>query len=80
MIPETKKIQWVGNEYVEIEVIVPKILFIGDKFNEDSLEITKGFVEKAAEGIVNGEVVQFERFGFVRIEKNGEMKGIMAHK
>ena len=68
MIPETKKIQWVGNEYVEMEVIVPKILFIGDKFNENSLEITKGFVEKAAEGIVNGEVVQFERFGFVRID------------
>ncbi|KAA0002787.1 MAG: glutamate--tRNA ligase [Thermoplasmata archaeon] len=80
LMPGTKKIQWVGDEYIKMEVIIPEMPFLGDKFNEKSLEEVKGYAEKQAENIANGEIVQFERFGFVRIEKNGGMKGILAHK
>jgi len=80
LVPDTKKIQWVTPEHVKMEVLVPGNLFTGDRFNTDSLKIVEGYTEQSITDAKDGEIVQFERFGFVRIEKDGEMKGIMAHK
>ncbi len=80
LMAETKKIQWVTDEHVKMEVLIPKMLFLKDTLNKKSLEKIKGYAEKSAERIADGETVQFERFGFVRVEKNGEMRGILAHK
>jgi glutamyl-tRNA synthetase len=75
-----KKIQWVTDEYVKMNVIIPEILFVKNKFNKKSLGEIRGYAEKSAERIAHGEIAQFERFGFVRVEKNNEMSGILAHK
>ncbi len=80
LIAGTKKLQWVTPEHVETEVLIPGNLFIGDKFNENSLKIVRGYAEPAITSSKDGEIVQFERFGFVRIERDRGMRGILAHK
>lgn len=80
LIATTKKIQWVADRYMEIKILIPDVLFIRGEYNEKSLRSIKGYVEENIKSATNGEVVQFERFGFVRIEKNGKIRGILAHK
>ncbi|MDP9197194.1 MAG: glutamate--tRNA ligase [Thermoproteota archaeon] len=68
LIQSMKKIQWVAkNDIVEFSVKVPKELFIGDKYNADSLEVIKGYVESFASKLKAGTLVQFVRFGFCRL-------------
>lgn len=68
LIQSMKKIQWVAkNDIVEFSVKVPKELFIGDKYNTDSLEVIKGYVESFASKLKAGTLVQFVRFGFCRL-------------
>ncbi len=75
------KIQWVSEEYIKMEIIIPSLLFKNDEFDENSLKIVHGFAEGNIQEVKHGEIVQFERFGFVRIEKiNGKIIGIFAHK
>jgi len=73
------KIQWVTEEHYEIEVIIPHLPFKNGEFDENSLVIKGGYVEKNIDEIKHGEIVQFERFGFVRIEKEKKLMGIKAH-
>lgn len=81
LISDSLKIQWVTDDFIEMSVYVPHPLFIDDKYNENSLEEIKGFAEKAVTDLKTGEIVQFERFGFVRIEnKDGNITGFFAHK
>jgi glutamyl-tRNA synthetase len=81
LIPNTKKIQWVTNQYVEMEVLKPDLLFVDGRYNKNSLQSIRGYVEESIIDARHGEIVQFERFGFVRIEKkNGEIIGIMTHR
>ena len=80
LIDGIDKVQWVGEEHVEIEVLIPYLPFKNGEFDEKSLEIVRGYAEKNVEEIKHGEIVQFERFGFVRIERNEGIKGIMAHR
>jgi glutamyl-tRNA synthetase len=81
LIPESAKIQWTTDNFVKMKVFVPHLLFEGDKYNPDSLETVQGFAEKAVSSIKAGEVIQFERFGFVRIENtDNQVTGFFAHK
>jgi glutamyl-tRNA synthetase len=81
LIADSLKIQWTTNSYVNLSVYVPNILFIGDKFNKNSLEKIDGFAEESVAKIRADEVVQFERFGFVRVENVDNKKiGYFAHK
>ncbi|MEA2053797.1 MAG: glutamate--tRNA ligase [Candidatus Thermoplasmatota archaeon] len=81
LIPDTKKIQWVTDRYVKMEVLLPGNLFIDNNFNKNSLKIVKGYAEPSIKNAKHGEIIQFERFGFVRIEKDEKrVKGILAHK
>jgi len=66
-----KKLQWVGADKVSCEVYVPKdLLDDNGDFNPESLEQIKGYCEPACRGIANGEIIQFERFGFCRLDRN----------
>jgi glutamyl-tRNA synthetase len=57
------------------------MLFENNKFNSDSLEEIEGFAEEAVSNLQNDEIIQFERFGFVRIEKQkDEIKAFFTHK
>lgn len=80
LIEGVDKIQWVSHENIKIKVMIPSLPFKNGDFDENSLKIIEGLVEKNAEEIKHGEIVQFERFGFVRIERNDEITGILAHR
>ena len=81
LIKGVEKIQWVTEDSFEISVLVPGPLFIGENYNPDSLKEVKGLVERSFEDVKNDEIVQFERFGFVRVERKGkEIVGIFVHK
>ncbi len=81
LIPETAKIQWTTDECIPLKVFVPGLIFKGETFNPDSLHELQGCAEKAVADIPAGEIVQFERVGFVRLEKQKTgLVGFFAHK
>jgi len=81
LIADTAKIQWTVDSKIKMKVFVSQLLFDGEEYNPKSLEEVDGFAEEAVSNLKNGEVVQFERFGFVRIEnKNKQIVGYFAHK
>ncbi len=81
LISDSAKIQWTTDKYVNLSVFIPHVLYIGEKFNKDSLEKVEGFAEESVGNIKTDEIVQFERFGFVRIENvNNKIKGFFTHK
>jgi len=62
-------VQWVGKDHVTAEVLMPD----GNK--------VEGLAEKATLGYI-GKTVQFERFGFVRLDSvtGGKLTAIFTHK
>jgi glutamyl-tRNA synthetase len=81
LITDTAKIQWTTDSHVEMKVFVPQLLFIGEEYNPESLDEVDGFAEDAVSNLKTGEIVQFERFGFVRIEnEKGHLTGFFSHK
>ncbi len=69
LLPDSRKFQWVTNAHTEVSVTVPDVLFLeGDVFNKDSLKEVSGFAEKAASTVKVGDIVQFPRFGFARLD------------
>ena len=69
LVREMKKLQWVTSEGVEVKVLEPGPLF-NEKgtFNRDSLGEVKGLAEAAFAALKPGEIVQFPRFGFCRVD------------
>lgn len=63
-----KKIQWVGEEKLDCEVLVPKDLLEKGEYNKDSLEHVHGYCEASCAGLEVGSIIQFERFGFCRLD------------
>ncbi len=64
------KIQWVpADNFVEVEVYVPRPLYIGEKFNPNSIDKVEGYGDPSCREIKPQEIVQFERFGFCKVEK-----------
>ncbi|TFF84995.1 glutamate--tRNA ligase [Candidatus Heimdallarchaeota archaeon] len=79
------KIQWTAadpRETIPVEVKIPEVLFIDGKYNKNSLHVTTGFAEKAATNLQVGDIVQFERFGFIRVDQKKDNKLLVnrAHK
>ena len=69
LLPNSRKFQWVTDAHLEVEVQVPDVLFLeGDVFNRESLKHVKGFVEESASTLRVGDIVQFPRFGFCRLD------------
>ncbi len=65
-----KKIQWVPEESkLECKVLIPKDLVDeNENFLQDSLQVSKGYIESFAQKLEKGEVVQLERFGFAAFD------------
>jgi glutamyl-tRNA synthetase len=73
------KIQWVPQKTAhKIKMIIPKTLFIGDEFNEDSLEELDVYTEPHYLQLKEGEEIQFVRFGYCR--KDSQNQAIFTHK
>ena len=77
---EAKKIQWVGEPYVEVSVAVLGDLLRDGEFNPDSLKWDVGFAEPAVSKLPEGAIVQFERYGFCRLDSKKEMRFILTCK
>jgi glutamyl-tRNA synthetase len=81
LIFETAKIQWTTDDHIPLKILVPGLIFKGESFNQESLHEMQGYAEKAVGGLPTGEIVQFERVGFVRLEKQKkDLIGIFTHK
>jgi len=81
LIPDSRKVQWTPKNAVFLEVVKPGLLFTNETFNERSLTIIKGCAEPSILHLSDGEIVQFERFGFVRIEKQDKsVTGFFTHR
>jgi glutamyl-tRNA synthetase len=63
---------------IEIKMIVPKTLFNGEEFNEDSLEEFDVYTEPHYLQLKEGEEIQFVRFGYCR--KDSQNQAIFTHK
>ena len=73
------KIQWVSQKTAhEIKMIIPKTLFIGDEFNEESLEELDVYTEPHYLQLKDGDEIQFVRFGYCR--KDSQNQAIFTHK
>ncbi|MFQ5782087.1 MAG: glutamate--tRNA ligase [Nitrosopumilus sp.] len=73
------KIQWVPQKDAhEIKMIVPKVLFNGEEFNEESLEEFDVYTEPHYLQLKEGEEIQFVRFGYCR--KDSQNQAIFTHK
>jgi len=64
-----KKFQWVSEDRIDCEVLVPQDLLKNGEFNPESLKVVSGYCEKNCAKLSEGTVIQFERFGFVRLDK-----------
>ena len=78
-LPE-KKIQWVNDKALKASVLVPRDLLRGDgQYDEKSLLVESGLVEPDAAQIKQGEIVQFERYGFCKLDGKGSMQFIFTN-
>jgi len=76
---ELPKIQWITQkESTKINILIPKTLFVNEKFNENSLETIQAFTEKYYLELNEGAEIQFVRFGYCR--KDSAIQAIYTHK
>jgi len=81
VIADSLKVQWVTPESKQLIIYKPNLLYINNEFNTESLQEISGRVEQAIHTLQDGESIQFERFGFVRIEKKQDsIKGFFTHR
>jgi glutamyl-tRNA synthetase len=72
LAPNSKKLQWVVSPGTEVQVLVPGLLFNEDgSFNKGSLREVSGLAEAAAGSLQKGDIVQFPRFGFCKVDSPG---------
>ena len=62
------------SEYVEVEIAKPEMLALNNRINKDSMKIVKGYGEKNLLELKIGEIIQLERFGFVKINAKNNQK------
>ncbi len=78
-ITDIQKIQWIPQKNAHIiKILIPKQLFIDDKFNENSLEELEVYTEPHYLQLKDGEEIQFVRFGYCR--KDSQNQAIFTHK
>ena len=69
-----KKIQWVPLE----SAVACKVKIAGDlldeagNFRENSMSEDAGFCEASCRDLATGDIVQFERYGYARLDKKEE--------
>jgi glutamyl-tRNA synthetase len=79
MIQDSRKLQWVTQEDSHgVEVLEPSELYNEDgTFNKDSLKTRLGVAEGAFDSLKVGDIVQFPRYGFVRVD--APSRCVLAH-
>ena len=82
LVDRSLKLQWTTEDYLPLTLIIPgTILDASGAYNPDSLSRIHGFAEPAVADLADGEIVQFERVGFARIERqHEELCAIFTHK
>lgn len=76
---EIPKIQWIPRKTsVKVDVLVPKVLFVNGKFNENSLELVQALTEPYYLELNVGTEIQFIRYGYCR--KDSANQVIYTHK
>ncbi|MDG6915289.1 MAG: glutamate--tRNA ligase [Nitrososphaerota archaeon] len=79
-LPDVRKVQWVldDSEKRDVSVLEPAELFLEDETpNPHSLRVRKGCAEAAFSNLAVGDIVQFPRYGFVRVDAPGRC--VLAH-
>lgn len=81
-IRSLKKIQWASEDSVPVSVLMSHPLYKDKELNPDSLSTHLGLGEASLSSLDIGEVVQFERYGFVRVDSkdNGGIGVVFSHK
>ncbi len=77
---DVKKLQWVKDdgEKKPVEVLEPSELYLEDgTVNPKSLVVRRGFAESSFATLAQGEITQFPRYGFVRLDSPGRC--VLAH-
>ncbi len=73
------KIQWVPQKTAhKIKMIIPRVLFKGEEFDENSLEELDVYTEPHYLQLKEGEEIQFVRYGYCR--KDSQNQAIFTHK
>ncbi len=71
---ETARIHWVNEgNYIACKVYIIGNLLVGEEFNKDSITLKEGYVESHAESLLEGNIVQFERVGFFKLDSKNEL-------
>jgi glutamyl-tRNA synthetase len=78
LLERIPKIQWVVKKNIDFSVKILDRLLINGKFNDFSQRIIQGFAEEECKNLKIDDIVQFVRFGFVRID--GPKMAILSHK
>lgn len=74
-----KKIQWVAeNDMHKLKILIPKEIFIKDKFNPKSLVEISAYTETHYLKLGYNSTIQFIRFGYCR--KDSDIMAIYCHK
>jgi glutamyl-tRNA synthetase len=80
LVREMKKIQWVSDkDMTNYNIVVPKKLYLNDKFNRNSLETIEGYAEASVLQLKFGTPIQFVRFGFCITEEK-KSSAIFTHR
>ncbi|MHA1684820.1 MAG: glutamate--tRNA ligase [Candidatus Heimdallarchaeaceae archaeon] len=79
LLPKIPRVQWVS-EHVQVEIKKPEMLYLNNRINKDSMKYIVGYGEKSLKTVSLGEIIQFERFGYVKLnEKNNVLKMNYVH-
>jgi len=71
LLPDIPRLQWVS-EPISVEIIKPEMLYLNNRINKDSLKYIYGYAENNLAALNIGEIVQFERFGYAKINNKNE--------
>ena len=63
-----KKIQWVPENGIKCKILIPNDLLKDGKFDPESLQEAVGLCEPGCLELKVGETIQFERFGFCKLD------------
>jgi glutamyl-tRNA synthetase len=80
LVQKIKKIQWVSDKNMtKYNIVVPKELYLNDKFNPNSLESIQGYAEASVLQLKSHTPIQFIRFGFCITEEK-KSSAIFTHR
>lgn len=74
-----KKVQWVSENSEKCRILVPKdLLNENGEFDPKSLEIIEGRCEESVLEVEKSQVIQFERFGFCKMDNKEKLEFIFC--